>query len=259
MAEPRRVLITVAILAAVLPACASQSGGKKKPIVKDCILPQDQRGTLSGRWRVQPVPVAFKQGDLDSVDTADIVKAAQTWNEFYGASLGIKVLDFGDAGNPNLSQAGKPSSVCLSGILTGNTFTGQVVIYRQTRWPYANHDAIALTTFCPSPANPIPNIYMAIMEINFEDFFTEGRKQPDMQSIFTHEFGHLVGLDHSCNMTAKPGFPTCNASLPEGYLSSVLFPQILFDTSGAGEKRRDLTDNDMGRANCLYKDLVGAK
>jgi hypothetical protein len=94
---------------------------------------------------------------------------------------------------------------------------------------------------------------MAIMELNYQNFFVAGQRQPDLRSIMVHELGHLLGLDHTCATGAKAGFPDCNqSSLSAEYFEAVMYPVIPFDSTGAGAVKRDLNRNDQGRAQCLY-------
>ena len=75
-----------------------------------------------------------------------------------------------------------------------------------------------------------------------------------------HEFGHLLGLNHSCEGTPKEGVPNCNdPSLSSAYYSAVMYPVFGFYPSGQGEQRRELADNDQGRANCLYQGTQNTK
>jgi hypothetical protein len=94
------------------------------------------------------------------------------------------------------------------------------------------------------------------MELNYRDFFVAGKKQPDYQSILLHEFGHLIGLGHSCEVGASAGYPDCNGTIPQSIFESAMFPVVQF-TGLVGEQRRTLRENDMARANCLYSDING--
>jgi hypothetical protein len=249
------ILGALSALGAIVWSCAPAVPDKS--YVKECILPTDQLGTLSARWGSLPVPVAFHANEFSSDEMSAITHAADTWNEFFQATQGISVIDYGDANNPRQLPTNKPSVLCGQGIVSSNGYTGSVTIYKQGRWPYSNKDAIALTSFCPMAAKPFPTMYMGIMEVNYEDFFVEGRKQPDLTSIFVHEFGHLIGLDHSCDTKSRSGFPNCNDSaMPDDYFQAVMFPVVLFDDQGYGEPRRLLQSNDEGRANCLYEDMA---
>jgi hypothetical protein len=242
------------ILSAALSGCAFYSASSRAVVTK-CVLPSDQSGTLSGKWKVTPpVPIAFQTGAFADAQIREIAAAADSWNKFYGTTMGFKAIDYGSVTSPTLSSTPKPSSLCSTSIASGSTFSGKVVIYRQTSWPYTNlPNAIALTSFCPTPASGLPNIYMAIMEVNTQNFFNSGQKVPDLQSIFLHEFGHLMGINHSCEATAKTGVPSCNdENLPEDYFFASMFPVFSFDAAGLGEVKRSLLSNDQGRANCLY-------
>ncbi len=233
--------------------CIFQSQSSR--VVKECVLPTDQSSTLSGRWRVAPIPIAVHAADFDADEIDALKQAADVWNKFYSASLSLQILNYGESAVQE-SSASKPSNLCSTGLIQGNQYMGNVVLYKQGRWPYSNHSAIALTSFCPVPAKPIPTIFMAVMEVNYEDFFIEGKKLPDLKSIFIHELGHLLGLDHSCeNSSARTGMPNCRELTGDQseYYDAVMFPVVSFESgSGLGESRTSLNDNDMGRANCLY-------
>ncbi|MGK5087209.1 hypothetical protein WDW86_06595 [Bdellovibrionota bacterium FG-2] len=229
---------------------------KDKEVVKECTLADDQKATLSGRWLITPIPIAFHQDSGFAKDEiADIVAAADTWNEFAKSSMNIPLIDYGgDPVNPRMSASAKPPTLCAQNIVQGNQFSGQVVIYKVGRWPYVNYPkAMALTSYCPLPAKPIYTINMAIMELNYQNFFVAGKPSPDLRTIIFHEFGHLIGLDHSCDME-KANFPNCKSpTLNPAYFSALMYPVFGFDANGKGEQKRELTSNDQGRANCLYQ------
>ena len=246
----------MSLLGVVAVGCAPLQAGKGKKVVKECVLPQDQRATLMSRWPALPVPLAVSPGWNDT-EISQIVAAAETWNRFYGSSLGLQVFDTGASGGIRQNSAPRPSpsTLCQQGLVQGNKFVGNVTIYQRGTWTDAA-SAIAITRTCYNAAKPLPRNFMAMMDVNFQNFFVEGRKLPDLQSIMIHELGHLLGLDHSCNISnGKPGFPYCKAAnLPDEYYFATMFPQIFFDPStGIGEERRDLNDNDQGRSNCIYQ------
>jgi hypothetical protein len=56
------VLLALGVFA---PGCQELvSNTTAKSYVKECVLPDDQASTLSGKWRATPVPVAFHEGDF---------------------------------------------------------------------------------------------------------------------------------------------------------------------------------------------------
>ncbi|MBC7691622.1 MAG: matrixin family metalloprotease [Methylotenera sp.] len=244
-------LLFLALLSPLsLTSCAAQNG--KKAYVKECVLPAEQSSTLAAQWRVTPVPIAFKAGQFSVEEMAAITGAADVWNDFFQSVQGYKIFDYGEAAAPNQSNVNKPTIACSESILSGNSFSGQVVIYKDGRWPYTNKDAIAITNLCKSPSKPFSRLYGAYMEVNYENFFAVG-KVPDLKSIFVHELGHLIGLDHSCSTKTVTGFPNCSdGAVAPDIIEAVMFPVILFDGQGRGEVRASVNANDQGRANCLY-------
>lgn len=244
----------------LLSGCTLYSGNTTaaQSFTNTCSISSDQSGTVSGHWRIDPIPIAFHSGDFSATETAAIVAAATSWNNFFTASKGGKIFDFGNdpanprtVSTPNTSQGG---AFCAQGILQGNQFSGNVVIYKQGTWP-SNYPstAMALTSFCTSPSTTFPSMFMAIMEINFQGFFVQGTKLPDLQSITLHEFGHLLGLNHSCEAAQKNGTPLCSdPNINPDYLTASMFPVFTFDQNGNGQVKQTLGINDQYRANCLY-------
>jgi len=84
------------------------------------------------------------------------------------------------------------------------------------------------------------------------------------ESVVLHEFGHALGLDHSCSDEGgSEGFAACS-ELPMGheYREAVMYPSLKSRITTVSEKdgsvttepeiREVLTSNDADRASCLF-------
>jgi len=240
-----------------LSSCMIGGSNTAKKVISTCNVPSDQSGTISGHWLTTPIPLAFHEGDFNSSEINAIVAAVNTWNTFFQDSKQkTQELSVTTNGNINMSTQSNPNtqgSLCSQSILTGNTFTGSVVIYKLTSWPSSYPGAaIALTSFCTTKQSNYPSMYMAIMEINYQNFFTRNQF-PDLQSITLHELGHVLGLDHTCSSSGAAGFPNCrDPNLNPSYTAASMYPTFYFSADGSGQVKQDLGTNDESRVNCLY-------
>jgi hypothetical protein len=259
--------------------CAASS---ETSFTSSCLLPTDQSGTLNGRWTTAPIPIALHQGDFSTTEAAQIAAAVTTWNTFFGSSANLQIFD--NAGGVRTSTISVPASgtLCATNDLSGTTYTQPIVIYKDSTWPTSySPQAMALTSYCWSTGSSgsvkatastegiaaasttgsvastiqaqLRSFTVAMTEVNYQYFFTTS-EVPDLQTILLHELGHVLGLNHSCNDTTTPGFPTCTGTgANTDYQDAVMYPVFGFYSDGTGQQRRSLNDNDEERANCLYQ------
>lgn len=240
-----------------MPACApAQSSKSETPTT--CQMGSDQSKTYSGQWPVLPVPIAFHSGKFTLTEAQNSLAAFVTWNAFSNVSRSKDVLTFGSRENPDVATPPSLSRLCSQSLLQNGAFQSKVVVTKTNPWPY-DKDIVALTTFCTADQVrtksdvAVGKMYIAILEINTQYFFTAGKRIPDLETIILHESGHVLGLNHSCESTSTDGVPGCDDSATDpNYLSAVMNPLVDFDSNGQGIAKRALQENDMGRLNCLY-------
>ncbi len=228
-----------------LVGCAAQVA----PVETECVSNEDQKALFKGHWTAHPIPLAVVATDFSASELASVEAAITTWNTFFESSKGFKLYLSGSTPLATVSSGGTrvtSASACASAVIGPNGFSNKIMIYKnRTGWSFGSQ-VMALTSLCPvATANATYRMFVsAVMEINFQNYFGAGQPVPDLQSIVTHELGHMLGLDHSCSGTA------CGAA-PSEYKEAMMYPSLGFDGT-SGRIKRTLTTNDQQRANCLY-------
>jgi len=238
-------VISTVCVASLTLSCAPKS----TPISTDCVTPPDQTTLFKGHWTAHPIPLAVIVTDFSSDELGAIDAAIQTWNAFFSQSKGFALYLSGTSDYSLVSSGSARSTaatICTQNEIGPSGFGGKIMIYKNlSGWAYGG-SVIALTSLCPvvTANSTYRSFSSAMMEINYQNFFTGSNPVPDLQSIVTHELGHVLGLDHSC---AGSG---CTNAIDD-YQNAVMYPTLGFN-GRSGVIKRDLNVNDQERANCLY-------
>ena len=237
--------LALGAMAGLVLSCA----GKTADLSTQCVTNADQATLFKGHWTAHPIPLAVIVTDFSSSELDALDAAIQVWNDFFQQSKGFQLYLSGSS-DYSLMSAGSArytsANICSQSVIGPSGFGGKIMIYKDlSGWNYGS-SVIALTSLCPviTANSTYRSFTSAMMEINYQNYFTNGNPVPDLQSIITHELGHVLGLDHSCT-----GSGCTNA--PDDYVSAVMYPTLGF-TGGQGVQKRELTTNDEDRANCLY-------
>jgi hypothetical protein len=87
--------------------------------------------------------------------------------------------------------------------------------------------------------------------LNFADFNAPGKPELDIESLFLHELGHVLGMLHSCNGSSAENLDPTSA--PVCYNAPIEFQKaVMFPFLDVRQYRRILQQNDYDRVNCLY-------
>ena len=115
------------------------------------------------------------------------------------AFLAWLTADCGAGAHPTMKVADFGAIECAAREYNQNGGNANIIVFRDDAWPYAGQwNTLALTTVTYSLDTG--EIYDADMEINSSDVVlttSDTNVQFDLQSIMTHEAGHMLGLAHS--------------------------------------------------------------
>jgi len=222
-------------------------------VITTCHLNEDQSGTLLGRWPLAPLQLAFHDGgNFTLSERQTIMEVAEVWNEFFRKSYGFPIFQFLKTDQPVGTQhcSGGQSAI----LFDSNGFKKPIMIIKRFSGMESKRNNLAIASMCRLAVEGEKLNWMTsgLIELNYQFFFAPGKQPADLRFTVLHELGHLIGLDHSCEIEAenlRTGMPNCvSESINPTYLKAVMFP------STAVSEIRNLNENDQLRANCIYED-----
>lgn len=244
-----------------------------------CDLPADQgSGSLHGAWSTLPVPIVL-DNDFYVTNAGAVLPSMraslESWDVWavlkgYSSAYSIRNDVGGNSGGEPIPQV----TACSQAAYTASV-PGVVGVWKIASDGYhANQRASCGTNANGQTGTLLPpglqgqtdwevqgsRIVGASILLNFYNFNSPGNPDIDVQSLLLHELGHVLGLLHSCNGSNPPFVdsttaPSCfvGGSASNGlnvipaYANAVMFPFLQ-----AAQLRRELTQNDLSRVNCLY-------
>jgi hypothetical protein len=138
------------------------------------------------------------------------------------------------------------------------------MVFRRDMWPY-DPSALAITTVFARQDTGV--ILDADVELNaveggrflWGDLITgqgAGPHAEDLQNTLTHEFGHLLGLDHNCFLAgaSRRGVDNNGVQVPDcDRASQAIMDATMYAAVAPGDTaRRTLTDDDIAGVCAIY-------
>lgn len=227
-------VITLALGALVFTSC-----GLAKDVGECPLLSPDQRGSFMGKAKSTPLNVIVDSG-LTGTGKNQIHKAVNQWNS-----------------QGNRFQAGNFFSVSIQSIPAGirsadprdcsQSYGSESTLYLVNENSDSRWKSLGL-----SGNNPGATIRCGTTsEVHQQIIYINDRLMPGNQlmSVVLHEFGHSLGLDHSCaDGAGSSNYKSCSGlNSDHPYKQAIMYPIL-----SASEFKEILMPNDNTRTQCYY-------
>jgi predicted Zn-dependent protease len=237
-----RLLFVIALIS--LSACENSNNTDTQ--ISCPSINANQSGSFMAKVSAFPVSV-----QADSTFTADqqntLQAAVQAWNDFGQSVMGSDIFQLSVVDIDDATRSLDPH-VCTENY--GDA--GHLVLIREA-------DAGHWRQLIGATSQQVPGVTIrcsssGIVTEQMTVINTDLSQSSSLGQIFTHELGHALGLDHSCNgaVDAKStaSYISCSdVAANDPYREAVMFPWI----QSMNDSMPLLRDNDKARASCMME------
>jgi hypothetical protein len=235
------------LLAALMSACGA---------AHECPVAPDQKGSFMAKAIEFPLKV---RGDTSwsEAEREALQRAVIDWNEPAQHWMGESAFDLSFTDVQDLDSSNSALQGCELPEGSASTFS----IYRVTesiQWKTMGFaiSTPAVTLRCHRGDRVVKQAVLVNPALIH---------QQQMRSVFLHELGHSVGLDHSCQLDRASGtFRGCAGLVSDHpYVKAVMYPTLrirspsyspsIAASASVLEIKEALAPNDLTRAGCVFR------
>ena len=218
-------------------------------------------GGIPEYWQASCVSATIYLNGFNMMTRDEVAKsisaAAHTWSP--------DAVTCGDGSHPYFEVAVTLNPDDNATAVVQNDAKNSIIFQTQT-WPdtlspyalavtsaFAKSDGRILDSDIQINATASSFLIWANLDPNATDATSHGMTAYDLQNAITHEFGHIIGLDHTCiqEFTANPPLDDMGNPVPNcGSAPAAVQMTVMWPLTDPGETQQRVLTNDEVRAVC---------
>jgi hypothetical protein len=227
----------------------------------DAYVRRKTDGGIPEYWQASCVSATIYLGGFDMMTRDEVAKslaaAAHTWSP--------DAVTCSDGSHPYFKVAVGLDPDPNATAVVQNDAKNSIIFQTQT-WPdtlspyalavtsaFAKADGRILDSDIQINATPGSFLIWANLDPNASDATSHGMTAYDLQNALTHEFGHFIGLDHTCiqDFTDNPPLDDMGNPVPNcGSAPAAVQMTVMWPLTDPGEVSQRVLSNDEIRAVC---------